>query len=266
MSFWTTETFRSRLHAEAIVTPADESRIKQGCYQLSVGREACITNQHDETQKTILESADNTAIIPPGQFALLMTDEVVRIPANTIGFISIRFSYKAKGLINVSGFHVDPGFAGRLKFSVYNAGSQSVAIQRGDQLFMLWIANLDRETQDHYKGEHQGQDGISATDIERMQGVLYSPASLIDRIKQLEKSTDSRMQTIESRLLVASVIFKSVLAMLVVPLLWIFVKPAFEKWMEEDGRTIAPRPAVDNTIGPQKDEANAPTPISDKRK
>jgi dCTP deaminase len=249
MSFWTTETFKERLHVDAIVDPADEARIKQGCYQLAVGREACITDQGEETQKTILDSVDSTAVIPPGQFALLITDEVVGIPPDAIGFISIRFSYKSKGLINVSGFHVDPGFRGRLKFSVYNAGSQSVALQRGDQIFMLWLAHLDRKTEYGYEGDHQGQDGINSSDVERMQGVLYSPASLIDRIKQLEKNTDSRMQALESRLLIATVIFKSVLAMVLIPILWIFVKPMIEDW-SRDRSTQAPVPAVEKAETP----------------
>lgn len=231
MSFWTTETFKSRLDSDKIVEPANESRIKQGCYQLAVGREVCVTDQGEETQKTILEDDDVTALIPPGQFALLTTDEVVGIPLDAIGLISVRFSYKSKGLINVSGFHVDPGFRGRLKFSVYNAGSQTVAVQRGDQAFMLWLVTLDRESEDVYRGEHQGQDGINASDVERMQGVLYSPASLIDRIKDLEQDTDQRMQTLESRMSVATVIFRTVCLVVLLPLLLFIVKPLLESWV-----------------------------------
>jgi dCTP deaminase len=252
MSFWTTETFLERLHTDSIVDPANESRIKQGCYQLSVGREACITDQKDETQKTILENTDSTAVIPPGQFALLMTDEEVGIPHDAIGFISIRFSYKSKGLINVSGFHVDPGFRGRLKFSVYNAGSQSVVLQRGDQIFMLWLASLDRKTSDSYRGNHQGQNEISSSDIERMQGVLYSPASLIDRIKQLEKDTDTRMRSLESRMSIATVLFRSALGLVLIPLVWVFVKPALEEWSRSRATTES-APAV------SAEEANSGT-------
>lgn len=232
MSFWTTETFKDRLSTDSIVQPADESRIKQGCYQLAVGREVCITDQGDETQKTILDDVDSTAVIPPGQFALLMTEEVVKIPPDAIGFISVRFSYKSKGLINVSGFHVDPGFKGRLKFSVYNAGSQSVALHRGDQAFMMWLASLDRNTDDIYRGDHQGQDGINASDVERMQGVLYSPASLIDRIKDLEKETDARVRSLESKMTIASTIFKFAFVTVFLSILLAVVKPLVTNWVD----------------------------------
>jgi len=69
--------------------------------------------------------------IPPGQLALLITEEEVAIPTNRIGFISIKFTAKMRGLINVSGFHVDPGFKGKLKFSVLTqvVGTQSLILE-----------------------------------------------------------------------------------------------------------------------------------------
>ena len=51
-----------------------------------------------------------------------MTKESIEVPLDALGLISIRSKYKLKGLINVSGFHVDPGFRGSLVFAVYNAG------------------------------------------------------------------------------------------------------------------------------------------------
>jgi len=68
-------------------------------------------------------------VIPPGQFAYLLTEEVVRIPSSAMGFISLKFGVKGPGLINVSGFHVDPGYWGRLVFSVYNAGPSEARLQ-----------------------------------------------------------------------------------------------------------------------------------------
>ena len=67
--------------------------------------------------------ADNGAaaqnlVIPPGQFGLILTNEVVTIPNDLIGFISIKAKIKFRGLINVSGFHVDPGFHGHGIFTL----------------------------------------------------------------------------------------------------------------------------------------------------
>jgi dCTP deaminase len=55
----------------------------------------------------------------------------------------------------VSGFHVDPGFRGRLKFSVYNAGSESIILGVGERLFPIWFYELPEENEDEYVGRHQ---------------------------------------------------------------------------------------------------------------
>lgn len=47
--------------------------------------------------------------IEPGEFALMLTDELIHVPEDLVGFISVRFGYKRRGLVNISGFHVDPG-------------------------------------------------------------------------------------------------------------------------------------------------------------
>jgi hypothetical protein len=38
-----------------------------------------------------------------------------------MAFISMRTAFKFKGLVNISGFHVDPGYKGKLIFAVFNA-------------------------------------------------------------------------------------------------------------------------------------------------
>jgi len=63
-----------------------------------------------ERKRLVLQDKEDV-IVPPGQFALLITEERVNIPDDKIAFISFKFSKKARGLINVSGFHVDPGYS-----------------------------------------------------------------------------------------------------------------------------------------------------------
>jgi hypothetical protein len=63
-------------------------------------------------------------ILHPGQFALVRTLEVVKVPPEMVGLISIRSEYKFQGLVNVSGFHVDPTFSGNLIFAVPSASAR----------------------------------------------------------------------------------------------------------------------------------------------
>lgn len=57
--------------------------------------------------------------IEPGETALLKTYEKLKLPDHYMAFLSLRFSRGSKGLINISGFHVDPDWGGHLIFSVY---------------------------------------------------------------------------------------------------------------------------------------------------
>ncbi|MGI4742816.1 MAG: dCTP deaminase domain-containing protein [Janthinobacterium lividum] len=95
------------------INPYDPGRIESGAYELSMGNEYFTTNAETAT-KTLLSEREQF-VIEPGQFALLITKETISIPASNLGFISVKAGVKFRGLINVSGFHVDPGFHGRLK-------------------------------------------------------------------------------------------------------------------------------------------------------
>ena len=164
-----------------------EERLKNASYELTLGDEV-YTNSKDN--KTILSDSNSQFTIKPGQFAILMTDERISIPATHIGFISLKFSFKFKGLLNVSGFHVDPGFTGKLNFSVYNAGSNDIVLDRKKPYFYLWISELTSEliNDDSYNGTHQGQENISAEDIMKIKGEIASPNQL------LKKNRDSRVK------------------------------------------------------------------------
>lgn len=184
MAFWSTRTLINRLKKDSLVTPYDNNAIKSACYELSLGDEYFLTSDIDNT-KDKLENNDQVSI-PPGQFGLLITKEVVRVPLNAIAFISIKAGVKFRGLVNVSGFHVDPGFNGKLKFSVFNAGGQPIVLQRNQKVFLIWFADLDQEIADGYSGLHQDQKQITGEDVMRIQGEIASPATLAKRISSLE--------------------------------------------------------------------------------
>ena len=128
MAFWSSEKLKQVHATTKVVEPFDETAVMHGAYELSIGPEAFLTCDDDKRKKLLGDGEQ--LVIPPGQFGLLLTEEKVNIPSNAIAFISIKASIKFRGLVNVSGFHVDPGFSGRLKFSVYNVGSQNIVLQR----------------------------------------------------------------------------------------------------------------------------------------
>lgn len=194
MSFLSSETLKELL--PSIIKQPKADRVKCSAYELSLGPTAYITSTKPQTRTNL--DKDEQLIIPPGQFALLITEEFVSIPNDLIAFISIKFSLKYDGLVNVSGFHVDPGFTGRLKFSVYNAGPRDIVVSRGKPLFLIWFSKLDQKTSEPYHGSHQDQDAISDQDVMRMHGPVASPESIRTELQDLGNKLDLRIFKIES--------------------------------------------------------------------
>ena len=192
MAIWSTETLKARVPQGNLIEPYSEARIVHAAYELSLGSDAFITS---DDRKTDLCST-HQLLIPPGQFGLLITEEVVKIPNDAIALISIKADIKFRGLVNVSGFHVDPGFSGKLKFSVYNAGSQNMVLDRNQRTFLIWFCSLDRPTSDVYDGGHLNQSNITSNDVMRIQGDVASPAALKIEIDKLRNEYEQLSQNV----------------------------------------------------------------------
>src|SRR5947208_14665852 len=108
MAFWSSEKLKQRVEGGNLINPYDPMRIEHGAYELSVGPETFLTSDPSGKKQRLDEQGQ--VVIPPGQLGLLVTDEEVTVPLDAISLISIKTSIKFRGLVNVSGFHVDPGF------------------------------------------------------------------------------------------------------------------------------------------------------------
>lgn len=199
MPFWSTQTLKAKIPVEQLVVPYDANRVVHSAYEMAVGAEAFVTsNPSDKTQV----SAGTKIVIPPGQFGLLVTRETVHVPANVIAFISIRAGIKFQGLVNVSGFHVDPGYHGQLKFAVYNAGSRAIVLDQDQQIFMIWFADLDHPDENPYPARPPAQYVITADDVARIQGEVASPAQLKKQLDELKMEMEKKFHVVEQSRLI----------------------------------------------------------------
>ena len=168
-----------------------EENLKQASYELKLGKEVYLTDNKKQV-KTILTDEKDVITINPGQFALLLTEETVNIPGGLLGFISIKASEKLKGLINVSGFHVDPGFKGKLLFSVYNASPSKIQLTKGKPYFLIWFSEIKTPLtgKDLYSSKnHQGQNTIESKYITPLiNGEMASPHILLKKINSQKGS------------------------------------------------------------------------------
>ena len=197
MAFWSGEKLAERL--DELIEPSDVKQIDCAAYTLGVGPEYYVspTDQTSDakSRSLMLLAKDEAFAIPPGQFAYIHTEEIVKVPADAIAFISIRARIKWKGLVNVSGFHVDPGFKGRLTFAVFNAGPSPIHLRRGEHCFLIWYADLDRRSasiKDNAAATH-----IDLLFVNSISGELHSLDGLAERIRNTEKELSLRISGLE---------------------------------------------------------------------
>lgn len=194
--FWGGERLKAQLGT--LISDYDPRRIDRAAYRLRIGPEIYVspTGEPDDPRnkpKTQL-AAGQGFTIPAGQFGFILTEERVKVPKEAIAFISIRARYKFRGLVNVSGFHVDPAYEGRLIFSVFNAGPGPVHLSQGEECFLIWYAELDRPSDLEVK---KGFDSIPSDLTGPIAGGLQSFAGLLSKINENEKKMGDRVSVVE---------------------------------------------------------------------
>ena len=204
--FWGPGRLKAELSRRGLVEDFCEDRIDGASYRLSIGHEVYVSpsaGTTDATSVSITRLKDRAAFaIPPGQFAFLLTEEMVKLGLKEIAFISIRATTKYRGLVNVSGFHVDPGFQGRLTFAVFNAGPVPVHLRQGDEIFLIWYADLS----DGVDCPKRGHDQILSRWISGISGDLYSLAGIASSVTDVEQRLDQRLNSVTRELAVLRVV------------------------------------------------------------
>ncbi|MGP8267153.1 MAG: dCTP deaminase domain-containing protein [Beijerinckiaceae bacterium] len=192
MSFWSGEKLEAN---QSVVTGFSPAHVDANAYNLHMGNSYFRTADDvggQEQKKTPLSHGE-AFIIPAGQFAFLLTQETVNVPPNAMAFISMRTGVKFKGLINVSGFHVDPGYSGKLIYAVYNASPSPVQICEGDAIFKIWFADIDRTSDPKYLFVGRAQNEISNDLIRGMSKQIFSLQSLAEKMRTLENNINVKL-------------------------------------------------------------------------
>lgn len=200
MTFWSGEKLKKELPA-LLGSQYRDSKVDCAAYILTVGEEAYVSPTGDDPKekyapKTQLRKIGSSCVIPPGQFAFILTEEKIKVPENAIAFISMRSRIKFRGLVNVSGFHVDPGYEGKLIFAVFNAGPSPVHVARGDEWFLIWYADLDRYSKE-VKAAGSGLSQIGSDLINPIGGEIQSLEGLLNKIKSTDEKLMARINILE---------------------------------------------------------------------
>lgn len=156
---------------------------------MRVGSEAFISGEN----RLVNIEKEGHIIIKPGIFASLLTYEKVKIPENLIGLLSLKVGLKSNGLVNISGFHVDPGFSGHLIFTVFNIGPNPITLRYKEEAFMLFLAQLDNPAR--YKGKHQGQERLNFELISKITGEQIDFFQVKNKLLQIDSKLNFLLGT-----------------------------------------------------------------------
>lgn len=192
MTFWSSQKIEENL--ARLTDYPDPDMVDCNALTLRVGGQVYVTPGLEQPAPNLhtkqkLDPGDSVPI-PPGQFAFLLTEEVITVPPEQMGFISIKATYKLRGLVNVSGFHVDPGWSGPLIFTVFNAGPATIQLERGLPVFLLWIADLDEASEK--RKTDPAAPGIPP-------GIINNITGVVDSIYALEKRVKADVQVVTEK-------------------------------------------------------------------
>lgn len=165
-------------------------------YDLGLGEEVYISS---EDVPRLLSQDNPYVTIKPGEFALLLTYEFFKIPKDIMAFISVKFTYKKQGLINVSGFHVDPNYKGRIIFSVYNAGPSDIVLKYKEPVFMIFFQEIEKCQHLRANGPRHPncKEEYEKKCIKQIDGHEEIPSQLISQIKGQSATLADNHQKIE---------------------------------------------------------------------
>lgn len=157
-----------------------KDNFKEWRCNLRLGKEVYISSE-DAPKKL---KKGEFVVIKPGDFVLLLTREHLQLEDDVMGFISMRFDYKQKGLINVSGFHVDPNYDGKLIFSAFNAGPKDIVLRESDPVFMIFFERMNFHCT--VQKEKKGFTYIPADIVEQIRGKSVTLSSNANRLDRME--------------------------------------------------------------------------------
>ncbi|WP_324751207.1 hypothetical protein SH591_07620 [Sphingomonas sp. LY54] len=212
--FWSAERIKERHEADKIFFIPDPANLNEkpkydldgdwlrgASYNLKMGGQAYVTPVEEHDPKSIRTLGSEEAfVIPAGQFAFLLTHEAVHVPDNAFALLALRArELQFKGLINVSGFHIDPGYCGRLVLAVYNAGPGEVHLREGQVLFEVFFADLDRTTEKAYAKSSKKKPlfRIEPEIISSIAGRFETLPGLKKKIEEVEADLEERIHSLE---------------------------------------------------------------------
>lgn len=160
------------------------------------------TIAYDLTLETIVEVGENKRerkryTLSPGETVFISSKEILAVPTDCIGFVTLRNSCIRMGL-DLSAPVYYPGHETKVFVRVTNISNDEVDLKEGDSIVSLMLYQLDDETATPYQGKFSGQ--LKYDEINDFTSTKLPELRKIERkaedIKGIEKSIYSNVITI----------------------------------------------------------------------
>lgn len=152
------------------IEPFEEACLQPASYDVRVGSRAIITKSltlgeleelkkrvEKEVVKELLVEREGSISIPPSGFALVTTEEYIKLSNQYAGHIGMRSYYTRKGLLLLSGLQIDPGFEGVLVLGICNLSPRTLIIEYKDPICTIEFHRLNFPVDEPYSGRYMAE-------------------------------------------------------------------------------------------------------------
>src|SRR5260370_18870101 len=133
------------------LAPFEGNSLQPASYDLRVGDSAFAST----TKQKIDLKQRGVVVIEPGEFIVVETLETVGLDRQTAGQLGLRSEYARKGLLMLSGPHIDPGFRGVLVVRLLNLSPHTAASPHNSPFLTAQFFRLAEPTAKPYEGPRQ---------------------------------------------------------------------------------------------------------------
>lgn len=163
----------------------EEAYLHQSSYDLRLGSQVYVAGKNAPEDLT---DEMPYLTLAPGQFAMLTCYERVNLrdtgEEKYMAFIALRSKFKFQGLVNISGFHVDPTHRGTLLFAVQNVGPRDILLRFKEPTFTIFFARV----MDGIGPEERKElNGIELQDVQNLGGGSFTISELRKEITELRR-------------------------------------------------------------------------------
>jgi dCTP deaminase len=154
------EIISSVMQGEIIIDPFVTEHIQAASYDLCLGEQAYVSGK----DRVINIQEQSSLELKPGQFAVVITSEKIRLPSDVSADIGISSYWTRKGILLLHGPQIDPGYEGRLVFGLYNASTRPSEISYKHRFCTIIFHRLLGPVQKPYQASPEQLRGLIPAD------------------------------------------------------------------------------------------------------